>query len=146
MATLDENGNCEQTYASFLFNGGAALDTAEITKRIGIEPHFVAERGERCVVSSRIIVEPSGTWGISTREMLESTSVERHLLALIEILEPIREELFTLRVEMELEIDFSCFWASAHGHGGPVISPGTLRRIADLGATLGFDFYDFSSY
>lgn len=145
MSTLEENGNCEQTYASFRFIGGAALNTAEITKRIGIVPHFVGERGARCVVCSRITVEPSGTWGISTREMLESTSVEHHLLALIEIIEPIRDELLTLRAEMELELDFFCFWASAHGHGGPEISPDTLRRIADLDAKLGFDFYDFSS-
>jgi len=46
---------------------------------------------------------------------------------------------------MELEFSFSCYWGSAYGHGGPEISPNTLRRIADLDATLWFDFYDLGS-
>ncbi|MGD0272386.1 MAG: DUF4279 domain-containing protein [Gaiellaceae bacterium] len=145
MSTLEESANCDRTYASFLLNGGAAFNTAEITKRIGIDPHFAVERGGRCVVISRAVVEPSGTWLISTREMLESTSVERHLIALLEIVEPVRDELRALRAEMKLELDFFCYWASAYGHGGPEISPHTLRRIADLDATLCFDFYDLSS-
>jgi len=61
MSTLEENPNCERTYASFLLNGGAALNMAEVTKRIGIEPHFTTEKGERSVVLSKIVVEPSGT-------------------------------------------------------------------------------------
>lgn len=144
MATLEENANCEETYASFVIGGGAQLNIAEITKRTGIAFHFASERGERSVVISKVVVRPSGVCGICTREMLESTSVERHLLALLEIVEPAQDELLALRGEMELELSFSCYWSSAHGHGGPEISPDTLHRIADLGATLSFDFYDVS--
>ena len=51
------------------------------------------------------------------------------------------EALAELRARDDVEADFFCYWVSAKGHGGPVISPSTMGRIGALGATFGIDFY-----
>jgi Domain of unknown function (DUF4279) len=75
------------------------------------------------------------------RASVESTSLERHLIHLLEAIEPAKGALVTLRRRHELLADFFCYWVSATGHGGPELSPDTLRRIAALDAPLGIDFY-----
>jgi hypothetical protein len=73
--------------------------------------------------------------------MVESTSVERHIRYLLDLLEPHSDTLLHIMTEQELKADFFCLWVSAEGHGGPMLSPETMRRIAALHAELGFDFY-----
>jgi len=54
---------------------------------------------------------------------------------------PAKEELLAVAREQSLTADFFCYWVSATGHGGPEIGADTLRRISELGASLGFDQY-----
>ena len=35
----------------------------------------------------------------------------------------------------------SCYWVSAFGHGGPVLSPDIMKRLAAFGLGVSFDFY-----
>ena len=39
------------------------------------------------------------------------------------------------------EVSLSCFWVSAHGHGGPSLLPGQMQRLAALNLPLWFDIY-----
>lgn len=137
---LAENSNCQETYASFRL-GGHALNTGEVTTRIGLAPDFAIERGERRQGDD----VRGGVWLLGTRGRLESTNVERHLILLLDMLEPRRDEVLAVAAEQGLSLDFFCFWVSATGHGGPEVSPETLARIAALHSSLGFDFYDGSS-
>jgi hypothetical protein len=67
--------------------------------------------------------------------------VERHLTYVLEKVEPAKEELLAVVREQGLTADFFCYWVSATGHGGPEVGADTLRRISELGASLGFDLY-----
>ena len=141
MPSREDNPNCEQTYASFRL-AGDRLIAAEVTRRLGLEPDFVAEKGEiRSAGKARSVAQPIGVWSITSRHALETTSIERHLLFLLQRLDPVSDAIQETVERQKLEAVFSCYWLSATGHGGPGLTPETLRRIADLGARLEIDFY-----
>jgi hypothetical protein len=140
MSTLDENANCAETFASFLLIGDR-LDPDDVTRRLQIEPKRSFPRGMIRPSKARGLRQRTGTWIFTTEGVLASTSLERHLLGLLEELEPRREQILTLVDEQGLEAAVSCFWVSATGHGGPALSPEVLARIARLGAALWFDLY-----
>jgi Domain of unknown function (DUF4279) len=83
----------------------------------------------------------TGVWLLGTEDRVESTSLERHLIHLLDAVEHATPALARLRAQRGLTVDFFCFWESATGHGGPEVSPDTLARIAALDAALGIDFY-----
>jgi hypothetical protein len=138
---LDENPNCARTHASFRL-AGSELIVADVTRRLGLKPQFTAEKGElRSARRGEPIRQPTGIWSISSENALETTSIERHLRFLLSELEPVSEALAEVVESQGLDADFFCYWLSATGHGGPEVTPETLRQIADLRAVLGFDFY-----
>jgi hypothetical protein len=125
---------------------GDGLIAAEVTQRLGLTPELVFEKGDthQAGGNGRISTQRTGVWLISSEHELDTTSLERHLLFLLEKIEPVSDTLRETIEQQQLEADFFCFWASSAGHGGPVLTPEVLRRVADLGALLGIDFYDFS--
>lgn len=141
MSSLDENPNCAKTYATFRLRGDQ-LAAKEVTVRLDIEADFAFEKGElHSSGRGQPVKQRIGVWYITSEGRLETTNTERHLLDLLEKLEPVKEELRAVVQRQSLVADFFCYWVSATGHGGPEVSPDTLRRIADLDARLGFDFY-----
>jgi hypothetical protein len=145
MTVAGENPNCAATYASFRL-AGDGLVTAEVTRQVGLEPDFAAEKGEvRGRVPAGGVRQPTGVWSISSERRLHTTNIERHLICLLDILETQRPAVLAVAEQQGLEADFFCYWVSATGHGGPELSAETLTRIAVLNASLGFDFYDGSS-
>ena len=38
-------------------------------------------------------------------------------------------------------ISVSCFWTSAHGHGGPIVGVTQMKALAELGLDLELDVY-----
>jgi hypothetical protein len=130
MTALDENPNCARTHATFRLTGDS-LDPDEISAALGIP----AGRG------GTIRRQRTRVWLLASEHTVESTSLERHLIHLLDAIEPAAATVDTLRREYDLRADFFCYWLSATGHGGPELSPDTLRRIAELDAVLGIDFY-----
>lgn len=53
-----------------------------------------------------------------------------------------KDEVFFGLVARGWEPEISVFWMSDHGHGGPVLTPPTMARLAALGTHLWIDFYD----
>jgi hypothetical protein len=122
---------------------GDSLDPGAITKALGLEP-TVALAKAQAIPAGRAGArrrQRVGIWLLSTENAVNSTSLERHLVHLIDAVEPKVEALQLVRAAQDLKADFFSYWLSATGNGGPELSPGTLGRIASLGASLGFDFY-----
>jgi hypothetical protein len=143
MSALDENPNCEATHATFRLSGDS-LDPREVEEALGLRGDFGAAKGEirragRAV--HRTVRQPTGVWYLTTDGRLGGTSVERHLLYLLERIEPVGEKLAQLIQSSSLTADFYCYWVSATGQGGPVVSSETLGRIAVLSAELSFEFH-----
>jgi hypothetical protein len=55
-------------------------------------------------------------------------------------IEPHSETLKKLQAE-GCQIDIFCYWRSAEGHGGPMLSPESMTRLGALGLEVGFDIY-----
>jgi hypothetical protein len=142
MSWLDENPNCARTHAAFRLLG-SDLDPAAVTQALGLEPCFaLAKRQE--IPAGRVGMgrrQRTGVWSLSTEAVVASTSLERHLIHLLNTLDPAAAALHAVLTAENISADFFCYWLSATGHGGPEVSPETLSRIGALNASLGIDFY-----
>jgi len=137
MGTLDENPNCARTRATFSLVGDNLVPAA-IEKSTGLVAEFSAAKGEQ---GRRVRHQPTGVWLISTDDKVDSTSTERHIVYLLELLEPVSQKLLEVVDQQALEARFGCYWVSAAGQGGPGLSADALARMARLNATLGFEFH-----
>ena len=140
MTALRENRNCARTYATFRLKGDA-LEPGEVTDALRLEPSSSGVEGERLRRGRELRSRQIGVWLLRSDGAVESTSLERHLLYLLDMLEPSTAALAALRSQRTISADFFCYWLSATGHGGPEISSATLARIAALDADIGLDFY-----
>jgi hypothetical protein len=143
MSTLDENPLCARTYASFRLIGDALVPD-DVTNTLQLKPtvaHAAGETLSGMATSRRCKSQRTGVWSLNTRIVAKSTSLERHLISLLDVLEPRAEALEAIRKQQCLQGDFFCFWESKSGHGGPGLSASVLERIAALDADLEIDFY-----
>jgi hypothetical protein len=128
---------CQRTYATLRIYP-AALDPADVTARLGLEPSDWQRRGE-----SR---KPGGRpaklhgWFLSSEGAIESRDVRRHLDWLLSRIDSRADALHALRSD-GCRMDVSCFWVSASGHGGPSVLPTQMGPLARLGLELWFDIY-----
>ena len=143
MTAIDENPNCARTFASFRLAGGE-LKPDEVSAALGLEPTNARERGQEIPVGGggSTFRQPTGVWSLSSQNAVESTSLERHIVYLMDAIESAVVALDALPFRRHIKVDFFCYWHSAGGHGGPEISATTLARMAALDASLGIDFYD----
>lgn len=113
---------------------------AEVSQMLPLCPDRIRVQGARW----RTPQGPSSTlarwhgWFFSSRGRLRSRDVQRHLDWLLDRLEPHAGVLRRLRTS-GCRMEVACFWESAWEHGGPSLSPATMRRLADLGLEVRFD-------
>lgn len=124
------NPNCEETFATFRVLG-TAVNRDRIAERLGLEGPALL----------RLQLAPEDVFWISSKGYVVSTDLEEHLVHLLELLEPLASNLDLLRREGEFQFEFFCYWVSATGQGGPVLSWSTLARMAQLHIDLDFDIY-----
>jgi hypothetical protein len=134
----DEYGTCEDTYATLCIYPGE-LDPEEVTRRLRVQPTSIQRRGEPLVPGW---ARPAklNAWFLCSREHVESRDSRRHIDWILDPIMPAREALASLR-EGGARMCISCYWRSAHGHGGPLLSPAQMRRLADLHLECGYDVY-----
>ena len=83
----------------------------------------------------------TGIWLLESKTALATTSLERHLLYLLGKLEPVAQEIRFYVESPGFNVDLLCYWVSATGHGGPVLSSHILKRSASLCNEFNFDYY-----
>ena len=79
-------------------------------------------------------------WFLSSKLSVDSKNVRRHLDWVLDQLGGRRVALRDL-AERGAKLDVNCYWVSASGHGGPMLSPPQLTKLADLEIELQFDVY-----
>jgi len=140
MGKLKYNSNCLETYVTFRVFG-KDLIPEEFSKYIELEPTNSRVKGDIIGKPERQIRSTKGIWMITTQNLVKTTVLEDHLFFLLEKLEPKLNKIRTWCEVRSLEYDFHCYWHSATGTGGPLLSPQVLGRIASFGAVLDFDLY-----
>jgi hypothetical protein len=139
---LRENPNCERTNATFRLMGNL-IKPDEFTVHLGIQPSFAHAKGDTFESRAGLLKHRTGMWALESEDKLETTSLENHLIFLLDILEPASSTIVELILKLSLSADFHCYWVSETSQGGPIISSKTLRRIANLHADLDFEIHFF---
>lgn len=142
----DTYGTCRSTHATLRIAGGMA-DPETISQRIGLTPTSMRIQGRAGIWrrgewrgENSDWISRSNHWGFSTQGVLESRDVLRHIDHLLALLEGKDVEVHALTQE-GWEIDVFAFWESRSWHGGPRLTPATMRRLAELNILVGFDVY-----
>jgi hypothetical protein len=79
-------------------------------------------------------------WFLSTQGRLKSKDSRRHIDWLLDKIEPVSEQILTLQ-KQGVFMDFTCFWGSASGNGGPIISPEQMSRLVKMNLEVWWDVY-----
>ena len=131
----DSYPTCSWTHATlciYLPNNG---NPNELTEKLGIQPYRTQVKGE--VRNDRVRNWPTA-WFLESKEKVASKEVRRHIDWLLEQLEGKSEVIRELQTDGS-EIHLSCFWGSAVGHGGPMLDPEIIKKIASLNIGIAFD-------
>jgi hypothetical protein len=119
----DEYPTCARTYAT-LSIANIALD--EVTKSLGIDTRRASAKQK--------------AWLLPTKDVVQSKDFRRHLDWLLDFVDKHRSQVRDL-IARGAMIKISCYWLSASGHGGPMVSAAECQRLGDIGIGLDFDFY-----
>lgn len=138
--SLEENGNCLMAHATFRVVG-EELDPDAVSAALNLIPSHSLRRDQFVPTATEVRRQETGVWLLKSESKVASTSLERHLVYLLDQVEPGVAALDELRRSQAVTIDFFCFWMSATGHGGPIFSAPLMQRVAAVGAELGIDFY-----
>ncbi|WP_309385446.1 DUF4279 domain-containing protein [Cerasicoccus frondis] len=132
----DDYATCSRTYATFRVYLDD-VDPDDLTRLLGIQPTKVQRKGQ--FDTSKKYPKLNG-WFLSTKEKCTSRDSRRHIDLLLLELEGQRKAIDAIRAQGG-SCQISCFWASASGHGGPIIPTDQMRRLAALDLELWFDIY-----
>lgn len=131
---------------------GDDLQPAVITAELGIQPSWAFAKGESYIGRSikpetkEIIHVPGerpwGVWAIDTKSFENNKEVQDHILYLINMLEPKREELEKyLERKEEFQIGFSIHWSPVGGYFGSYeVDSNILMRMSRLSHYTDFSF------
>ena len=146
MEYIDDYGTCEGTYATLCIYT-RAIDPAVVTESLCVQPSKWQRVGEL----SYDVDAPEtphrnprpaklSAWFLSSQNRVSSRDARRHIDWVLDQIVGKSEALLVLQ-EQGCNMQVSCFWASACGHGGPTISPSQMRRLAELNLEVAFDIY-----
>lgn len=133
----DAYPTCSRTHATLCIFLPDTISPGELTEKIGIPPSKARVKGE--VYRGKVREWPT-SWFLESAGKVESKDVRRHIEWILEQIESKTEIIKQLQDE-GAQIHFSCFWASAAGHGGPKLDPDILKRLALLSIGIAFDIY-----
>jgi hypothetical protein len=79
-------------------------------------------------------------WFLSSKGKIKSRDSRRHIDWILDKIEPVAEIIQELQRKGS-KIDIMCFWGSASGNGGPVISPEQMARLVKMNLAVWWDVY-----
>lgn len=131
MATYDDDyATCKATSASLrLYH--TANDPREVSEALALHP----TRSRRAAEAGH----PSA-WLLSSEDAVSSLDIRRHMDWLLATVGGTGPALEALR-QRGWSTDVGCYWVSASGHGGPMLTAGELSILGELGLPLSFDLY-----
>lgn len=127
----DEYPTCKATYATLrLYLGDLTPDA--VTERLGLSP-TESQTQTRSAKHSQ-------AWFLCSKGQVHSRDVRRHIDWILDQVTPVAARFRDL-IARGAKADVACFWVSASGHGGPMLSPIQMRRLAELELECWFDVY-----
>jgi len=141
--SCDDYPTCKDTYASFNVYP-RDFDPSEITNCLSLKPTYTTKKGDverpRDRDDTYVIVSKLNFWSFSTKGKVLSKDVRRHIDWLLDHLTPKQSTIINLQ-KQACQMNISCYWVSKHGHGGPILSPSQMEKLARLNIEIHFDCY-----
>jgi hypothetical protein len=131
----DDYPTCKETF-SILRIYSDKVNPDEITKIIEINPTKFFWKGE--VLGNGYFRKKNG-WFYCTENLTKSKDTRRHIDLIIETLEG-KETLLNQLRQQGCKLDIFSYWASC-GHGGPMLCPSQMLKLASLEISIGWDVY-----
>jgi len=131
---------CAETYATLCIYHHD-LDPDTISRLLELRPTQSQRRGEpHNTQATRPVPLRVGAWFLSTRDVSQSRDVRFHIDLLLGMLSE-KDDAIRQLAAQGCELRISCYWRSYSGHGGPMMWPETMGRLAELGIEVSFDVY-----
>ena len=125
---------------------GDTLEPSKLTKLLGLYPQIAHKKGEPNTGKSKsgkiVNYAPfnTGLWCIDSK-LDECSTLQEHLINLIECIEPKKDILAELKNE-GFKMDFYCgYFFSAPSQAGISLTNCVLKRITELGIDFGIALY-----
>ena len=136
---MEENPACKSTCVTF-FVTGVSVKPALITKSFGIKPTRAFAAGEPYKSKAGSRVRGFGQWAIDSDRLVQSTSPEKHALALLRLLEPRKRAIQGYTKKTTSKVGISIWWEASAAHGGFTLTSATIKRLASLCPEIDFHF------
>ena len=131
---------CAETYATLCIYHHD-LDPDAVSRQLELRPTQSQRRGDpHSAKATRPVPLRVGAWFLSTRDVSQSRDVRFHIDLLIGMLAD-KDAIVHQLARDGCELRISCYWRSFSGHGGPMMWPETMGRLAELGIEVSFDVY-----
>lgn len=131
----DRYATCARTCATLRVYCG--VDSPEsITEKLGIEPSSIQPAEQR----QEGRTDRPAAWFLTSEHQVDSRDVRRHVDWLLSRLRGTSAAFEALR-QRGVRADVFCYWLSASGHGGPILSPKQMSALSELELEIGFDVY-----
>jgi len=129
-------------HVSFTFTGKDLIPD-DITAKLGIKPSYSFKRGDIKINSKgKQQVRKHSCWGLDSDNYgLPSNNPMPHFEWLLNILEPVQEELKEILVDKKINARVSCFWITPDGRINMEVEPELFARLASLNVRVWFDIY-----
>jgi Domain of unknown function (DUF4279) len=128
---------CERCYATLCVES-EDIDPARVTACLDVQPSDAHVKGE--VASAFIGAYPFSGWYLSSKNRVDSRDLRRHLDWVFEQIAPKKLEIESLRAT-GCSFSIACYWLSATGNGGPVLSVPQVKRLAEFELEIWIDIY-----
>lgn len=137
---LHDYATCAETYATLCIYHHD-LNPDDVSRLLELRPTQSQRRGDpHSTKASRPVPLRVGAWFLSTRDMSQSRDVRFHIDLILGMFAGKDVAVHQLARE-GCELRMSCYWRSFSGHGGPMMWPETMGRLAELGIEVSFDVY-----
>jgi hypothetical protein len=121
------------------------LDPDEVSLALKLKPSRSARRGDerRNPRGTLLSHHKEGWWQLSSEGKVQSKDINKHFECLLKRLLPHKKTILRLAKRKAGEMYFDVYWASnyLYAGNGPVLSSQTIKGMAELNASIGFDIY-----
>jgi hypothetical protein len=145
-----EEDSAKRVYVDFSICSDILIPQ-EITNRLGILPTRTWAKGDRYEGRGRDPrtkkfykewrERPSGIWGLDTESSVKELRVEKHILFLLNLLEPSEKQIeYYLQQRENYRISFLIHWQPYGDWGSYVVDNNILQRMSALCHYIEFEF------
>ncbi|MFZ5905552.1 MAG: DUF4279 domain-containing protein [Chloroflexota bacterium] len=133
----DKYPTCKRTYATLCIYLPDTIQPNTLSEKLGVQPSRTQVKGE--VRKGKIKQWPTA-WFLESQGKVKSKDVRRHIDWLLNQLEG-KSEIIKQLQSTDVQMHISCFWASAVGHGGPMLDATLLKQLSEVNLGIAFDIY-----